>query len=43
MLGRAETGGVGRKGDVGGDTGALGICGEVTGRKSGLMGGDVAR
>lgn len=43
MLGRAETGGDGRIGDVGGDMGTLGLCGEVTGRKSGLMGGEVAR
>lgn len=43
MLGRAETGGVGRIGDAGGDMGALGLCGEVTGRKLGLVGGDAAR
>lgn len=42
-LGRAETGGAGRRGDVGGDMGGLGLCGEVTGRKSGLVGGDEAR
>lgn len=42
-LGRAATGGAGRRGDVGGDMGYLGLCGEVTGRKSGLVGGDVAR
>lgn len=41
--GRADAGGLGREGDVGRDTGALGLCGEVTGRKSGLDGGDVAR
>lgn len=40
-LGRAETGGAGRKGEVGGVTGALGLCGEITERKSGLVGGDV--
>ncbi len=42
-LGRAETGGAGRIGDVGCDMGALGLCGEVTGWKSGLVGGDMAR
>lgn len=42
-LGRAETGGAGRRGDVGGDTGALGLCGELPGQKLGLVGGDVAR
>lgn len=41
--GRASAGGLGREGDVGGETGALGLCGEVTGRKSGLAGGEVAR
>lgn len=41
--GRANAGGLGREGDIGGDMGALGLCGEVTGRKSGLAGGDVAR
>jgi len=43
MLGKAETGGAGRRGDVGGDMGALGLCGELIGRKSGLIGGDMAR
>lgn len=28
---------------MGGDTGARGLCGDVTGRKSGLKGGDMAR
>lgn len=28
---------------MGGDIGALGLCGDVTGRKSGLVGGDMAR
>lgn len=28
---------------MGGDTGAWGLCGDVTGRKSGLKGGDMAR
>lgn len=42
-LGRAKAGGAGRSGDVGGDMGALGLCGDVTGRKSGLVGGDVVR
>lgn len=41
--GSADAGGAGREGDVGSDMGALGLCGEVTGRKSGLLGGDVAR
>lgn len=31
ILGRAETGGAGRMGDAGGDTGGLGLLGEVTG------------
>lgn len=39
----ANTGGPGRKGDVGGDRGALDLGGEVTGRKSGLAGGETAR
>lgn len=42
-LGKAESGGAGRRGEVGGDTGALALCGEVTGRKSGLAGGDMER
>lgn len=41
--GRAETGGAGREGEVGGDMGALGLCGEIRERNSGLVGGDVAR
>lgn len=40
-LGRAEVGGAGRKGDRGGDRGALG--GDVGEWKTGLVGGDVAR
>lgn len=41
MLGRAEDGGVGRRGERGGDRGAL--CGEADGWKTGLVGGEVAR
>lgn len=42
--GKADTGGFGCKCDVGGDTGALGLCEEVTGWKSGLVGGgDIVR
>lgn len=41
--GSADAGGLGREGDVGSDLGALGLRGEVTGRKSGLCGGDVSR
>lgn len=43
MLGKAETGGAGRRGDKGGDMGALGLCGELTGQKTGLCGGDIPR
>lgn len=42
MLGKAETGGVGRRGDKGGDMGALGIWGGLAEQKSGLLGADVA-
>lgn len=41
--GSADARGAGPEGDAGGVMGALGLCGEVTGRKSGLLGGDVAR
>lgn len=41
--GRVHAGGLGRRGVRGGDMGALGLCGEATGRKSGLAGGDVTR
>lgn len=40
-LGRAEVGGVGRRGDRGGDGG--GFCVEVGEWKTGLVGGEVAR